>query len=39
VPVFQQWQYDPEVRDDYGTMHSFYPPQNQTAEKRLPEWL
>ena len=39
VPVFQQWQYDPEVREDYGTMHSFYPPQNQTAEKTVPEWI
>ena len=39
VPVFQQWQMDPEIRDDYGTMHSFYPPQNQTAEKTEPEWL
>jgi branched-chain amino acid transport system substrate-binding protein len=39
VPVFQQWQHDPEIREDYGTMHSFYPPQNKTADKTLPEWL
>jgi hypothetical protein len=37
VPVFQQWQYDPGIREDYGTMHSFYPSQNQTAGKTLPE--
>jgi branched-chain amino acid transport system substrate-binding protein len=39
VPVYQQWQYDPEVREDYGTMHSFYPPQNQTSEKTVPDWV
>jgi len=39
VPVFQQWQLDPEVRDDYGTMHSFYPPANQTSERTIPEWI
>jgi branched-chain amino acid transport system substrate-binding protein len=39
VPVFQQWQMDPEVREDYGTMHSFAPPQNKTAEKTVPEWI
>ncbi|QLD89522.1 ABC transporter substrate-binding protein [Natronomonas salina] len=39
VPVFQQWQMDEEIREDYGTMHSFYPPENKTAEKTEPEWL
>ncbi|MFQ3319745.1 MAG: branched-chain amino acid transport system substrate-binding protein [Natronomonas sp.] len=39
VPVFQQWQLDPEVREDYGTMHSFFPPQNKTADYAVPEWI
>ena len=39
VPIFQQWQYDPDVRDDYGTMHAFYPPQNQTSEYQVPDWI
>jgi hypothetical protein len=39
VPVFQQWQKDPEVREDYGTMHSFAPPQNKSADKTIPDWV
>jgi branched-chain amino acid transport system substrate-binding protein len=39
VPVFQQWQQDPDVRENYGTMHSMYPPQNKTADKTVPEWM
>lgn len=39
VPVFQQWQLDPEIRDDYGTMHAFAPPQNKTSDYTVPEWL
>ena len=39
VPVFQQWQDDPETRPDYGTMHSFYPEQNKTADYAVPEWI
>jgi branched-chain amino acid transport system substrate-binding protein len=39
VPVFQQWQMDPEVREDYGTMHSIAPPQNKTSDKTIPEWI
>jgi branched-chain amino acid transport system substrate-binding protein len=39
VPVFQQWQTDPEVRDDYGVMHSFYPEDNKTAEYAVPDWI
>ena len=39
VPVFQQWQTDPEIRDDYGVMHSFYPEENKTAEYAVPDWI
>ncbi len=39
VPVFQQWQYDTDIREDYGTMHSVYPEQNKTAEYAIPEWI
>jgi branched-chain amino acid transport system substrate-binding protein len=39
VPVFQQWQFDPEVREDYGTMHSFYPEQNKTSDYAVPPWV
>ncbi|WP_254839003.1 substrate-binding domain-containing protein [Natronomonas marina] len=39
VPVFQQWQKDPEIREDYGTMHSFYPEQNRTADYAVPDWI
>jgi hypothetical protein len=39
VPVFQQWQMDPEVREDYGTMHSFYPDENKTADYAVPHWM
>jgi branched-chain amino acid transport system substrate-binding protein len=39
VPVFQQWQMDPEVRDDYGTMHSVAPSQNKTSDKTVPDWI
>ncbi len=39
VPVFQQWQFDPEVTDEYGTMHSFYPEENKTADYSVPEWV
>jgi branched-chain amino acid transport system substrate-binding protein len=39
VPVFQQWQDDPETRPDYGTMHSFYPEQNKTADYAAPDWI
>jgi hypothetical protein len=37
--VFQQWQTDPEIRDDYGVMHSFYPEENKTAEYAVPDWI
>ena len=39
VPVFQQWQNDPETRPDYGTMHSFYPEQNKTSDYAVPRWI
>ena len=39
VPVFQQWQDDPEARPDYGTMHSFYPEQNKTSDYAVPDWI
>ena len=39
VPVFQQWQLDPEVTEDYGTMHSFYPEENKTADYTVPDWI
>ena len=39
VPVFQQWQFDPEVTEDYGTMHSFYPEENKTADYTVPDWI
>lgn len=39
VPVFQQWQFDPEVREDHGTMHSFFPPQNKSADYTTPDWF
>ncbi|MFT4884800.1 MAG: branched-chain amino acid transport system substrate-binding protein [Natronomonas sp.] len=39
VPVFQQWQTDPEIREDYGVMHSFAPPQNKTSDKTVPDWI
>jgi branched-chain amino acid transport system substrate-binding protein len=39
VPVFQQWQIDPEIREDYGTMHSIAPQQNKTSDKTVPEWI
>ncbi len=39
VPVFQQWQYDPEVRENYGTMHSFFPEENKTADHAVPDWM
>ena len=39
VPVFQQWQFDPEVAEDYGTMHSFHPEENKTADYTVPEWI
>ena len=39
VPVFQQWQEDPEVREGYGTMHSFYPEENKTSDYQVPDWF
>lgn len=39
VPVWQQWQLDPEIREDYGTMHSFAPDQNKTAKYSFPHWI
>lgn len=39
VPVYQQWQLDPEITEDYGVMHSFAPEQNQTAEYSFPHWI
>jgi len=39
VPVFQQWQFDPDVTEDYGTMHSFYPEENKTADYTVPDWI
>jgi len=39
VPVFQQWQKDAEIREDYGVMHSFYPEENRTAEYSVPSWI
>lgn len=39
VPVWQQWQLDPDIRSDYGTMHSFAPEQNKTAKYSFPHWI
>lgn len=39
VPVWQQWQLDPEIRDNYGVMHSFAPEKNKTAEYSFPHWI
>lgn len=39
VPVWQQWQKDPEISKDYGVMHSFAPEANQTAEYSFPHWI
>lgn len=39
VPVMQQWQYDPEIRKDYGTQHSIGPWQNRTSDYVTPEWI
>lgn len=39
VPVWQQWQMDPKVKEDYGTMHSFAPKQNKTAKYSYPWWI
>ncbi|WP_255151463.1 ABC transporter substrate-binding protein [Halorarius halobius] len=39
VPVWQQWQTDPEIREDYGVMHSFAPEQNKTADYSYPDWI
>lgn len=39
VPVWQQWQMDKSVKEDYGTMHSFAPEQNKTADYAFPHWI
>lgn len=39
VPVVQQWQYDPETREDYGTMHAVAPGRNATAAYDPPGWI
>jgi branched-chain amino acid transport system substrate-binding protein len=39
VPVWQQWQKDPKVKKDYGTMHAFAPKQNKTADYSFPHWI
>lgn len=39
VPVWQQWQTDREVIENYGVMHSFAPEQNKTADYAIPEWI
>jgi len=39
VPVWQQWQIDREVADDYGVMHSFAPEQNKTSDYTYPDWI
>lgn len=39
VPVWQQWQVDEEVTDDYGVMHSFAPEQNKTSDYTYPDWI
>lgn len=39
VPVMQQWQYDPDVREGYGTQHSFAPWQNRSADYKVPDWI
>lgn len=39
VPVVQQWQFDPRVRRDYGTMHAVAPEQNASAEYDPPGWV
>lgn len=39
VPVWQQWQLDEEIRDDYGTMHSFAPEQNKSSDYTYPDWI
>ncbi|WP_255198598.1 ABC transporter substrate-binding protein [Halorarius litoreus] len=39
VPVWQQWQKDPEIKEDYGTMHAFAPEQNKSADYAYPDWI
>lgn len=39
VPVWQQWQVDEEVTDDYGVMHSFAPERNKTSDYTYPDWI
>lgn len=39
VPIWQQWQKDPEVTEDYGVMHAFAPEDNKTADYQKPHWI
>jgi branched-chain amino acid transport system substrate-binding protein len=39
VPVWQQWQKDSEIAEDYGVMHSFAPEQNKTSDYAYPGWI
>jgi hypothetical protein len=39
VHVIQQWQYDPAVREDYGTMHAIAPAGHRTADRTIPDWI
>lgn len=39
VPVWQQWQWDPEVREDRGTMHAFAPDPVASTEYQKPDWI
>lgn len=39
VPVWQQWQTDPEITENYGVMHSFAPEQNKTSDYTYPDWI
>ncbi|WP_276258711.1 ABC transporter substrate-binding protein [Haloglomus litoreum] len=39
VPVWQQWQIDEDIAEDYGVMHSFAPEQNKTSPYAYPDWI
>jgi branched-chain amino acid transport system substrate-binding protein len=39
VPVWQQWQWDPEVREDRGTMHAFAPEPVASTAYQKPDWI
>lgn len=39
VPVWQQWQKDPSISENYGVMHSFAPQKNKTSDYTKPPWI